>query len=501
MISNLSDAQIKLLFGSTNIPKRSLTGAVRHIGDNAHSDYIEDKHLKRNSILNKAICEFLTHIGFDVDFYIKERKLNLSRKNKKPLPLIPKIQFIEVWEYFAELVINGDIVLETPEKVYDDESLIDCNPRLVHFCEEHGKGEDLDKLRKSIPVSRETDLAFVGFTYDIVDPSNNWKYMFINNLRKLKTMEDVKELYESTIEALPGQEEYYVEVNNFFNTLFNIKCDGLGKGEIFCASLVDGARIMGGTEPFDLVIENDVTNEIHELKVMNDKGSIRLGKTKLQKYRFSQHVNKVFEVANRLYNITYRQDYGLPSNLFDLWGIVISECQTAWIDGEVGESTLRKFIGFLYYMHDFINKKGKKFYRSGVITEVNDGVLNEYSVSVNDNDTLEYDMESLLLEFGTLRYVQNPDLLLGDLQATVKEYFNRHVDYITIFRTLFNRVNICKEDDLVFDTITQSAVKFIERKYSTRKRDQYPEYLAWVRYCADKSQSFDELYEEELMKK
>ena len=421
---------------------------------------------------------------------------NLQRKNKKEVPGLPRVKAIDIWDYQAEKFLSGELSTMNNEHIKEaHENPVELPKAFEIICKEEGWTEQMETFKSKIPNTHEIRFILDKFFKDVAfgeDDKSAWKYLWIENLDKLETMREVQKFY-SKMRSTPS--------SDFFQALFDLNCDGLGKSEIFCAFLLKGGRIMGGTEPFDLVIENDkVGKEVHELKVMGDNGSIRLGKSKLIRYPFYNQVNNVLQSMARLDsqiddNIKLKL---LPPELVFSWKNGLEEFQPAWSDGEVGEDKLRNFIMFLYYMNEYIRTQDSSTYVTAVITETFGEDSETFSAPVKDKTYYKNDKDALM-EFGSLRYVKNPDLLMQDLQDTIDDYFGRHINYFTVFRPGYE-ANICQAEDFVFDQITQSATKPIERKLSTKFRSKYAENRAWERWKKNPSKSFDWYYQRELLK-
>lgn len=171
---------------------------------------------------------------------------------------------------------------------------------------------------------------------------------FVSGLGKYSSLEKLQPNYNSEVSA-----------SSFSNTLFNKQSKGIGPGELWLAWLVDGVRISGGGESFD-VTHNEKAQ--YEVKSYADSYSpFRLGNAgAASQFVWLRKMRHVAEVTEEIVKIPGLQE--IHPEIFKAAATVNSrgEGKSAAADfsrGEVSKELLGSVIEFIRVAHDQLGNR------------------------------------------------------------------------------------------------------------------------------------------------
>lgn len=462
---------------SSKIKPHNKTNKAYRVDDYNHNTLLQLEDLLGVSNITNYCKEYLTTIGYDWKHWLDIRKKNKSRKRQDYVLPIPKITFGKIWDWRIYLYELGDIEIILPKKKE--------KPRInsLDFFNAH-------HIIKLFPQAKGKEQKFIDFLDSI--PQHKGTYTAIQNLlsilsdefwNNLRTIKDPFDLVGYKIPSHPG----------VLSKMFSYCDDGFGKGEILFCFLIDGARMMGGNESYDIVVENDVVGKlILELKAPKYNSSFRFGKGKLQQFPFNRHILETFKIVNDLFSKF--TDEEIKSVLNEVLYISLKDMlylEKSYRGGEFNAEKIQDLLFFYRYCHEFLDND--KITYSCEIT---------YNISINDrsftkdiafNGNYSCTPLELMGLFKTIPYINDPDQLFRDLNKSPQIYIdhNGNVNYFVVFRN--GVVKFVKGHELAFDCMTESAVKVIEKDVLTRKTN-YDDNLAWEAYKKDKSKTLDEHY-------
>jgi len=243
-------------------------------------------------------------------------------------------------------------------------------------------------------------------------------------LSKTESKQFVNNLYtETDIESL-NSSQYNDGVGK---KIFELKPEGMGKGEFFIAWLVRGARNSGGGESFDVRLGNK-KYEVKDYRP-DDSSGIRLGtKGKVTRFKFWYHIVDTINYINSIYDID-------PT--FAILGAAGDQAKQIhnngdfFKGGEFSGETKALFQAFYENMHEdftsnvagytMITLRGSNVppvsYSIEELTKISGKSLNITLTS----DAMSPDDNKILVLANKLKYVRNPKSLNEDLQTLVNE--------------------------------------------------------------------------------
>lgn len=457
----------------------------------------------------------------------KEEKKNNPSSMKPVFPI--NLTYGQFWDYQVDKLLN-EYENDEKEKTNKEESKInfddkvsefEISPNLLSYYESKGKLDKFKEWIKNIPSKTKitSDLIrFFRLLDDIVSNENkrNIKISGVISIRGLKIKELDAEAQErwktdmiehignySTPEELNDvYEDQILTHGEFLNALFMIDTQGVGRGELLMTFCIPDSKFPGGGESYDLKISNrenkdilEVNGTTYEIKDYSNveksgKGamdSIRLGTGgKLTRFEFWKNIEKTISTVKKIDNELSDQQ---KNELFDpylqrIWNFMVTETGPDSIPGGVksGELSNKKIHiinSFYYFMHELIKR------------EMSDEIDDKYSIAslrgrsgedqsvlispisakdIESGKTIEVqqgkEIQKALFELSLLEYVKNPTNFYEDMNKVAEEYFkhNPDIDYFLVFRP--DKINIVGASDFAFATITQAAVKIIEKEYA-----------------------------------
>jgi hypothetical protein len=340
--------------------------------------------------------------------------------------------------------------------------------KLLHeFYSANNKGDEFNDFAKNLPsgaIQNSIEKLFI-FMARIIggkeDSINHKLFDDVLNLSKadqdqwkedmitfLYSMKDIEEMSQGNF-----YKSQVLNKQTFIRSLFNVNAPGVGRGELMMCYLYKGAKAAGGDVDYDIVFYQGHTYEVKEYlskkdgKATDDSAageSIRLGKGgKVGQYSQFEDVYLSVVMAGRLYR-KYEKELKASLNpvFMQLWHYMQNNRSDKGYDkaiadavgtGEVSNANLNRIILWNYFANDLITKKDQ-----GVPEEVTH-------------------------ELSRLYYVKFPEKLKRDFDRTPQTYFKKNagLDAFIIFRP--TKINICRQDDLKYATISQAGFKFIEK--------------------------------------
>ncbi len=473
---------LKKLLGnsSSKISVHKKTNRVYRVDNYNFNTLLKLEDLLRNSNRSRYCKEYLTTINYDWEHALDIKKKNKIKKNKIFIEPFPNINYRQIWEYVIQKYLDGDIIIEEKKSIKNKSinsyDFFNVSYAIVSQASAYNKEKEFLDFLDSIPQNKYTQKS-INYLLSVLD---EWKEeIFWEELRSYKNPFDFK--------------GYVIPEEGIISQMYEYEEKGYGKGEILFCFFFEGAKMMGGTESHDIVLENDYVGKlIFELKAPKLKEAFRLGKGKLQQFPFNKPIIKTFEIIKDIFKKFEEDD--IKKSIGDILFYCLKDVLELeyFYSTEFSKEKLQHLLMLYRYLHEFIDNNDDTY--ACEISYVY--YMNDYSSSMDIAFNGEYDYKpsSLLGMFKTIPYVIDPDLLLRDLDKSPQIYFdhNGNINYFVIFRN--REIKFCKGHDLIFYNITESAVQIIENDVIINKK-VYEENLAWDKWKNDKSKSLDEWYE------
>jgi len=291
---------------------------------------------------------------------------------------------------------------------------------------------------------------------------------FLNSRTKADATEFITKLYsKKDIDSL-SPSDYASGVGK---KLFEVKPEGMGKGEFFIAWLIPGARNSGGGASFDV----RVGNKKYEVKDYrpNDSSGIRLGtKGKITRFKFWYHI---------IDTINYIEAIEKIDPTFAILGAAGDQAKQIFAKndfikgGEFPGWANNLFQTFYENMHeDFTGDSSGGYtmvtfrgantppvsYSIEELAKIPDGKvtlkLTSDSMSPNEN--------KIVVLANKLKYVRNPKSMNVDLQDLVNELVGS-LPFIVFRKT---QINITTE--FRYKTISQGTIYILEASLSDKEK-------------------------------
>jgi len=294
---------------------------------------------------------------------------------------------------------------------------------------------------------------------------------FLNGLNKADATEFVEKLYtkKGGIDSI-SPDDYASGVGK---KLFEVKPEGMGKGEFFIAWLVPGARNSGGGESFDV----RVGGQKYEVKDYrpDDSSGIRLGtKGKVTRFKFWYQIINTLDYINAISDID-------PT--FAILGAAGDQAKQLFelsndIKGGEFPATSRNLLETFYenMKEDFssdtsgytmVTLRGANVPPISFSIEEIPSVKGDKLNLKLTSDAMSPNENKILVLANKLKYVRDPKAFGTDLQDTVNELVG-DLPFI-VFRK--SQINITK--DFRYKTISQGTIYILEKeladKLATRK--------------------------------
>jgi hypothetical protein len=288
---------------------------------------------------------------------------------------------------------------------------------------------------------------------------------FLNGLNKNDAKEFVEKLYtKDSVDSL-SPADYASGVGK---KIFDIKPEGMGKGEFFIAWLVPGAKNSGGGESFDVKV-NGKKYEVKDYRP-NDSSGIRLG-TKGKVTRF----NFWYEIINTLDYIDAIKKIDPTFAILGAAGDQAGELYKLGSDIRSGEfpGTSKKLLEAFYenMKEDFSSKQSgytMVTLRGANVPPVSYSIEEIPSIKGDKlnlkltSDAMSPNENKILVLANKIKYVRNPKAFNEDLQTTVNELVG-DLPFI-VFRK--SQINITR--DFKYKTISQGTIYILEKELADK---------------------------------
>ena len=287
---------------------------------------------------------------------------------------------------------------------------------------------------------------------------------FLNGLNKADATEFVEKLYTKTkgVDSI-SPADYASGVGE---KLFDVKPEGMGKGEFFIAWLVPGAKNSGGGESFDV----RVGGKKYEVKDYrpDDSSGIRLGtKGKVTRFKFWYQIINTLDYVDAISKID-------PT--FAILGAAGDQAKQLYklsndIRGGEFPGTSRKLLETFYenMKEDFrsdtsgytmVTLRGANVPPVSFSIEEIPSVKGDKLNLKLTSDAMSPNENKILVLANKLKYVRDPKSFSTDLQDTVNELVG-DLPFI-VFRK--SQINITK--DFRYKTISQGTIYILEKTLS-----------------------------------
>ena len=250
--------------------------------------------------------------------------------------------------------------------------------------------------------------------------------------------------------------------------LYDLEPKGVGRGEIFLAALIRGAKVSGGGESFDLTVGAD-RYEVKDYRT-GDSKAIRLGtKGNVVRYPFWNQLLTTVELMEELDDsglIKTLDNPGITEFAEYLKSAKKGRSRYEMIPtGEFNKTDLQEFTkGYQalgeYAQHDAKgytmvvlrgpNVKPKAFN----IEELPANVKDKFSIVTKGDAGLE----NLVTRLRKIAYIRNPKALEADIDAAVKKAIGTEIPYI-----VFRKSGIKITNDFDLHSISQGGIRILER--------------------------------------
>ena len=291
---------------------------------------------------------------------------------------------------------------------------------------------------------------------------------FLNSLSKADATEFAKNLYTLKGVSDISPDQYASGVGK---KLFEVKPEGMGKGEFFIAWLIPGARNSGGGESFDVRIGSQ-KYEVKDYRP-DDSSGIRLGtKGKVTRFKFWYHIIDTIDYINAIHDID-------PT--FAILGAAGDQAKEIFKDGDFikgGEfsMTIKALFNTFYenMNEDFKDTKTTGYtmitLRGANTTPVSYAIEELPKITGNKltikltSDAMSPNENKILVLANRLKYVRDPESMATDLQEVV----NKLVGSLPFIVFRKSQINITT--DFRYKTISQGTIYILEASLADKEK-------------------------------
>ena len=372
-------------------------------------------------------------------------------------------------EVLAENGLNGSIFVNEVDQL--DQAFHDAEPvddsEKKHTIEE-AVIEDFNLSQEFLTLIQPKLDEFKEFLAGM--PGGTTNIMLQNFFDKMSNKEEaefVKMLYSrNSIEQI-DKNDYTKGVGA---KLYNLEPKGIGRGEIFLAALIKGAKVSGGGESFDLTVGSN-RYEVKDYRV-SDSSAIRLGtKGNVVRFPFWKQLIGTLELMEDLEN-------------FGAFDNIDNKDVQAFADylkkpnnkgknryemiptGEFNKTDIKEFTAGYKALSDFAQTEAKGYTMitlRGPNIKPKALTIDEIPADVKDKLTInvqgEAGLENLITRLRRIEYIRKPNQLENDIQNTVDKTVGQEIPFI-VFRK--NDIKVTKDFELA--TISQGGIKIIEKE-------------------------------------
>lgn len=319
--------------------------------------------------------------------------------------------------------------------------------------------------------------------FENIDPSSN----FINNIPKslqnkaLNIVNDNREedyylnACENTVWGLQNYQQELFNEGTFLNDLYECKSEGIGKGEIVSAYLINKSYINGTSESYDLITFEDKKRS--ELKSMPSwNSSYKIGtKGGIGQSKFYNNITAAIRLMNEFLN-------------------------------DPGEEYFKQYVSNDFYLltKQFLNEtidilRGEIYTKELILIELWFFMAHTELYKINHSNDIKQNLISrkfesegnLLKALESLRYVKDPLNFQKDIKTDIEKFFD--IDYLVVFDEKRKIVSIVTSpEELTLDVISQNNLKIIEKRCKQfRPNIELETFKKWKE---DKSLNYYDLY-------
>tara|TARA_Y100000593_G_scaffold68243_1_gene125450 strand:+ start:7230 stop:8423 length:1194 start_codon:yes stop_codon:yes gene_type:complete len=365
-------------------------------------------------------------------------------------------------EVLAENGLNGSVFVNEVDQL--DQAFHDAKP--VKDLDE-AVVEDFNLSQEFLAVLQPKLDDFEEFLAGMPGGTTNIMLQnFFDNMTDQEQAEFVKMLYSrNSIEQI-DKNDYTKGVGA---KLYNLEPKGIGRGEIFLAALIKGAKVSGGGESFDLTVGSN-RYEVKDYRT-SDSAAIRLGtKGNVVRFPFWKQLIGTLELMEDLEN------FGAFDNIDNKEVKAFAEYLRTKKKGgnryqmiptgEFNKTDIKQFTAGYKALNDFAQTDAKGYTMitlRGPNIKPKALTIDEIPADIKDKLTInvqsEAGLENLITRLRRIEYIRKPDQLEKDIQNTVNKTVGQEIPFI-VFRK--NDIKITKDFKLA--TISQGGIKIIEKE-------------------------------------
>lgn len=351
-------------------------------------------------------------------------------------------------------VVTNNSVLRAALTRWNEQhsNVTSSNPDVLYSTDyDHDRAEDLREFLTKLPVEADeiTKKLLQNLNYDLADEFVNMLYSY----------DSINENILNSINLNAG----------ISKELFNLKPDGMGKGEILLAAMFKGAEAQGGTTSYDLLF-NGKQYELKDYSNPKKKNaSIRLGtKGNVTRFRFWDEITATLKRIDQLRGIDkpkFDLDNLLDQPLMDAISYLTSRKEFI-LAGNLN-LTDKLWVDRFYQEANKINSNVQGY--TNIILRGPNAEPIEMSIEpINSPEGTSFTIHPIRdesrnlmyinTELRRLKYVRNPELLDVDMQDAVNKIVGDDLTFI-IFR--YNHINITR--DFKYAVVDAGKIRIIEQ--------------------------------------
>ena len=259
-------------------------------------------------------------------------------------------------------------------------------------------------------------------------------------------------------------------------TLMDMQPAGVGKGEVMIAVMVDGSKISGGSESYDITVGGK-KYEVKDYRSRPMSSSIRLGTHgKLTKFTFWRQITKTMDMINQFDLKKIETSLGDAGSDIITGIKAIKDISDKVGRGELASYAITNLEAFYQTANSFVNEVGDGFNQITLrgpnikptdlmvkMVDKKDITGKNISFDVID-DKSGKDTVVFMNDLRKLKYVRKPKSLWVDIHDAVKEIDTKAYSGINFIVFRKSKIMIQGRDfkKLKFGTITQGAIKVLE---------------------------------------
>jgi len=368
----------------------------------------------------------------------------------------------DFWHYLINLYESGYIEISLKTETIKEKNIdwgFDDDPSINVF---------LNKLPSEIDV--KTKMIF-----DTSDMSDVYSFIGIEE--------------DSPIENIYNYQDLIYQPGHLLNKLFNVKIEGVGKGEVLCAFLFSG-RINGVSDNYDLL-----TNQGEKIEIKSpNKSSFRFGtKAGVGNYNFYKNIEYTCKMAKQLIE-KHNNDIknSVSDDLYTLLKMLSSDKEfrensiaifSRVNSAEISSSILELIDLFYHIAHTELHDSEFDLQKDFIYEDV-----------FNKKYITNSDIYNVLK---SIEYVENPEKFKIDIDEEIKSFFN-NIDKILLFNEFDKEIYLYNSHkDISVQCISQGGLKVIGKNIFKDNNNIKETFEKWKK---NKELNFYELYKNTLLK-